>query len=84
MNNDNSFKNQFQDLIEIIHFTEDASVKLYGVTEENDIFQTVAREFMNSRKYDAHIVLLDDARKSFKLVATSIRNRTSQQQILPL
>ena len=49
-----------RDLIEIIHFTENVSVKIHGVLDEADIYRAVMEEFVKSKRYNVSIVLLTD------------------------
>lgn len=69
------FKNiekSFRDLIEIIQFTEQVSSKIYGLYDEEKIYDTIINEFSKSTQYDCSIMLLSDDQSKLFLYKVSI------------
>ena len=63
---------QSRDLIEIIHFTENVSLKIHNVLDEAEIYRTVKEEFAQSKRYTASILLLTDDGSKLRIAETSI------------
>ena len=61
-----------RDLIEIIHFTENVSVKIHGVLDEADIYRAVMKEFVKSKRYNVSIVLLTDDGSKLRIAGASL------------
>ena len=61
-----------RDLIEIVHFTENVSVKIHGVLDEAEIYRAVREEFAKSKRYTASILLLTDDGSKLGIAGTSI------------
>ena len=62
----------FHNLIDIIHFTENVSLKIHGVLNEADIYRAVIEEFLKSKRYNISIVLLTDDGSKLRIAGTSI------------
>jgi len=62
----------FRNLIEIIHFTENVSLKIHGALDEADIYRAVMEEFVKSKRYNVSIVLLEDDGSKLRISGTSI------------
>ena len=62
----------FHNLIDIIHFTENVSLKIHGVLNEPDIYRAVIEEFLKSKRYNISIVLLTDDGSKLRIAGTSI------------
>ena len=62
---------QLRDLIDMIHFTEDVSVKIHGLRDEAEIYGTVIEEFAKSKLYNATIFLLTEDGSKLRVVDTS-------------
>ena len=65
-----------RDLIEIIHFTENVSVKIHGLLDEAHIYRAVMEEFVKSKRYNVSIVLLTDDGSKLRIAGTSITPKT--------
>jgi signal transduction histidine kinase len=61
---------QLQELMDIIRFTEDVSLRIYAQLEEADIFSNVIAEFRRSKKYTASISLLTQDRTQLRIIAS--------------
>jgi PAS domain S-box-containing protein len=61
-----------RNLVEIIHFTENVSAKIYGILDESDIYRTVTEEFAKSTKYNVAILLLTDDGSKLRIAETSL------------
>lgn len=61
-----------QDLLDIIRFTENLSMKLHGLVTRDEIFKTIEEEFSKSKQYNANIALLTPDGLKMSVVATSI------------
>jgi len=64
------------DLVQIIHFTEDVSLKIHSLLDESDIYRVVIEEFANSKLYNASIVLLTEDGLKLTVVGSSIAPKT--------
>ncbi len=64
-----------RDLIEIIHFTENVSVKIHGLLDEAEIYRAVMEEFVKSKRYNVSIVLLTDDGLKLRIAGTSLTPR---------
>ena len=67
-------KKAFNDLLEIINFTEKLSTKLYGDLTKQKIIEIVTKEFKNSKKYSGSILLLTEDQKKLQVAGTSSEN----------
>ena len=65
-----------RDLIEIIHFTENVSLKIHGLLDEADIYRAAIEKFAESKRYSASIVLLTDDGSKLRIAGTSIAPKT--------
>jgi len=65
-------KEILQDLIEIIHFTENVSAKIRGVLDEPEVYRVVKEEFARSGKYTISILLLTDEGSKLRIAETSL------------
>lgn len=61
-----------RDLIDIIQFTENVSLKIHGLLEESKIFEVLKEEFFKSKRYASSISLLDNDGSKLKIVMTTI------------
>ncbi|MGQ9781994.1 MAG: PAS domain S-box protein [Nitrososphaeria archaeon] len=61
-----------QELIEIMRFTENLSVKIHGILDEAEIYRTVREEFAQSKKYSITILLTTEDGMKLKLEGTSL------------
>lgn len=61
-----------RDMVEIIHFTQNASAKIHGVLDEAEIYRTVIEEFAQSKAYTASILLLTDDESKLGIAETSL------------
>jgi len=61
-----------RDLIELIHFTEHVSTLIHGILHEQEIFQTINKEFARTKHYTASIALLTADELKLKPVEVSI------------
>jgi signal transduction histidine kinase len=64
----------FQELLDLIHFTERVSTQLYANLDEPEIWNSVFDEFRRSRKYTASVVLLTEDRTRLRILDTSIKS----------
>ena len=60
------------DLVRIIQFTENVSVKIHGLFDEDEIYRTVRDEFVKSQRYSISILLLTDNRSKLRIAETSL------------
>lgn len=68
----------FHELLSVIHFVERVSTKIHGRRTVEEIFQVMAEEFAESRRYIANLMLLTDDGSSLRIVATSLLPETIQ------
>jgi PAS domain S-box-containing protein len=68
---DNS-KEKFDELLSIIHFTENVAAKIHSLVIEDDIYNTVYEEFKKSKKYTCCILLLAENESNLKVKAVSL------------
>ncbi|MCK4802035.1 PAS domain S-box protein, partial [bacterium] len=61
-----------QDLIEVIHFTENVSAKIHGVLDEAVVYRIVKEKFAESKRYTVSILLLTEDGSKIKIVETSL------------
>ncbi len=61
-----------QDLIEVIHFTENVSAKIHGVLDEAEIYRVVKEGFAKSGRYTVSILLLAEDGSKLKIAETSL------------
>ncbi len=64
-----------QELIDIIHFTENVSAKIHGLRTEEEIFHTVIQEFAGSKRYAATIMLLTEDGRALTVKESSVGRR---------
>ena len=65
---------QTQSLLEVIHFIEEASSKIYGIMDEAEIYRTVTKAFAKSKQYNIAIMLLTEDGTKLKYREISIDN----------
>jgi signal transduction histidine kinase len=63
---------QLQDLLDIIHFTEQVSTRIYK-PDEAAVFKAVIEEFRRSKRYNATITLLTEDGSKLKILESSMR-----------
>lgn len=61
-----------QDLIEVIHFTENVSAKIHGVLDEAEVYKVVKEEFAKSGRYTVSILLLAENGSKLRIAETSL------------
>ena len=61
-----------QDLIEVIHFTENVSAKIHGVLDEAEVYRVVKEEFAKSGRYTMSILLLTNDGSKLRIAETSL------------
>ena len=59
--------NAVNDLISIIQFTENVSVKIHDCETEEQIYNTVITEFGKSQRFLANVLILSDDKKSLRI-----------------
>jgi len=69
---DEQINKPLRDLMEIIHFTENVSVKIHGVLDEAEVYRTVKEEFAKSKRYNVSIFLLTDDGTKLMLIEASL------------
>ncbi len=60
-----------EELLEVIQLSERISTDLHDLSEEQEIIETVTGAFRLSKRFHAHVMMADEARKRLKFVATS-------------
>ena len=71
-----SSERQLNNLIDIIQFIEKVLTKLHGISEENEFFKCIEKEFRDLKKYSISILLLTDDGKKLWTAATSKELKT--------
>jgi len=61
-----------QDLIEVIHFTENVSAKIYGAFDEAEVYRVIKEEFAKSKRYTVSILLCTSDGSKLKIAETSL------------
>jgi len=61
-----------QDLVEVIHFTENVSAKIHGVLDEAEVYRVVKGEFAKSGRYTMSILLLTNDGAKLRIAETSL------------
>lgn len=62
-----------EELLDLIRLTERVSAEIHGILDEEAILQTVADTFRSSRRFHAHIIMLDGTTGILRVAATSFR-----------
>jgi PAS domain S-box-containing protein len=63
------------DLVEIMHFTENLSARIHGLSDPDLIYKTIAGEFVKSRKYMGNVMLLSEDGTRIRVAALSTRTK---------
>jgi len=61
-----------QELIEVMHFTENVSARIHGLLDEGQIYRRVKEEFVNSKRYTVSILLLSPDGEKLRIAETSL------------
>ncbi|MBM3133407.1 MAG: PAS domain S-box protein, partial [Chloroflexi bacterium] len=75
MKKQNTIDQSLQDLIDIVHFTENVSAKIHGLQTEAEIFKTVIEEFAKSKRYVTSILLLTKDGSGLGINESSVSSR---------
>ena len=60
-----------EELLELIRLTEQVSADIHGTASEGAVLQTVVRAFRDSKRFNAHVMLLDPEDGTLRFAATS-------------
>ena len=74
MQKQNNIEKSYQDIIDTIQFLEKVSAKIYGLRDEDEIFDTIVKEFSQSPFFDCSINLLAEDRKTLVMRGVSINS----------
>ena len=61
-----------QDLIEVIHFTENVSAKIHGLLDEAEVYRVIKEEFAKSKRYTVSILLCTSDGSKLRIAETSL------------
>jgi signal transduction histidine kinase len=75
---DQHLESELQELLDIIHFTEQASTKFYSQKSVDDLFSEIRDEFADSKRYEASIMVLTEDGKKLK-VAQTVQPKSKMQ-----
>ena len=64
-------QNCIESLLDLIHITEYLSAKIHGIKTQEEIFNTIEKEFRESKKYTCSIVLLNEEKTGLRIMRCS-------------
>ncbi|MBU0595453.1 hypothetical protein KJ567_02050, partial [Candidatus Bipolaricaulota bacterium] len=60
-----------EELLEVVQLVGRASTDLHGLTSAQEIAKAVTETFRSSRRFNAHVMMVDDGDETLRFVATS-------------